>query len=181
MTDSPAAFPLDAETKVLEAREDHKAEIRLWLRLLTLTNMIESEIRRGLRDRFDTTLPRFDLMAQLERAHDGMTMSELSKRMMVSNGNITGLVDRLVESGQIERRTAPNDRRSQMIRATPEGHADFSRMAREHETWLAGMFMGLSSAEIETLMRLLAKAKASVTKASGTRAIDTRAADKEEG
>ena len=94
-------IPLDAETKVAERPADHKTELRLWLRLLTCTTLIESEVRRRLREEFDITLPRFDLMAQLDRAPDGMTLGELSQRMMVSNGNITGLVERLVEQGLI--------------------------------------------------------------------------------
>ena len=80
-------------------------ELRLWLRLLTCTNLIEGEVRRRLRERFDVTLPRFDLMAQLDKAPDGMTLSDLSRRMMVSNGNLTGLVERLVASGHLDRRT----------------------------------------------------------------------------
>ena len=93
------AVPLDAETKAVEGPEHHADELRLWLRLLTCTTLIEGEVRRRLRDHFDVTLPRFDLMAQLDRTPQGMTLSALSKRMMVSNGNLTGLVDRLVESG----------------------------------------------------------------------------------
>ena len=98
------ALPLDAETKVIERPDDHKTELRLWLRLLTCTTLIENEVRRRLRDQFGITLPRFDLLAQLDRAPNGMTLGELSQRMMVSNGNITGLVDRLCEQGLILRR-----------------------------------------------------------------------------
>ena len=90
---------LDSETKAVELPEDHGDELRLWLRLLTCTTLIEGEVRSRLRERFDVTLPRFDLMAQLDKVPDGMTLSDVSKRMMVSNGNVTGLVERLVESG----------------------------------------------------------------------------------
>src|SRR6201996_9865057 len=114
-------LPLDAETKVLEAPHGHKDELRLWLRLLTCTTLVETEIRRRLRDQFDVTLPRFDLMAQLERAPQGMTLGEVSRRMMVSNGNVTGLVDRLVDSGHLERGQLASDRRVQMIKLTPAG------------------------------------------------------------
>jgi hypothetical protein len=93
---------LDSETKAVELPHDHGDELRLWLRLLTCTNLIEGEVRSRLRERFDVTLPRFDLMAQLDKAPDGMTLSDVSKRMMVSNGNVTGLVERLVESGHLE-------------------------------------------------------------------------------
>ena len=88
---------LDSETKAVELPEDHGNELRLWLRLLTCTTLIEGEVRSRLRERFDVTLPRFDLMAQLDKVPDGMTLSDVSKRMMVSNGNVTGLVERLVE------------------------------------------------------------------------------------
>jgi DNA-binding MarR family transcriptional regulator len=153
--------PLDAESKAREAQHSHKAELRLWLRLLALTNLIEGDIRRRLRARFNATLPRFDLMAQLERADAGMTLSEISKRMMVSNGNVTGLVERLVASGHLERRAVPHDRRSQVIRLTRLGRDDFARMAAEHEDWVAGFFAGLTAQETETLMLLLDKAKRS--------------------
>src|ERR1700753_3226593 len=109
---------LDSETKVVELPDDHGTELRLWLRLLTCTTLVEGEVRGRLRERFDVTLPRFDLMAQLDKVSDGMTLSDLSKRMMVSNGNVTGLVERLVESGHLDRRTSENDRRVQMIRLT---------------------------------------------------------------
>ena len=98
-------LPLDAETKVAERPHDHKDELRLWLRLFTCKEVIEGEVRRRLRDAFDVTLPRFDLMAQLYRAPKPMTLGELSQRMMVSNGNVTGLVDRLVEQGLLDDRS----------------------------------------------------------------------------
>ncbi len=88
---------LDFETKAVELPHEHGDELRLWLRLLTCTTLIESEVRGRLRERFDVTLPRFDLMAQLDKVPEGMTLSDVSKRMMVSNGNVTGLVERLVE------------------------------------------------------------------------------------
>src|SRR3989442_14857270 len=114
-------IPLDAETRVAERPGDHKAELRLWLRLFTCKTLIESEVRRRLRDTFGVTLPRFDLMAQLDRAPSGMTLGELSRRMMVSNGNVTGLVDRLVAQGVVRRRPSPSDRRSQFVSLTAEG------------------------------------------------------------
>ena len=92
----------DAETKVSERPADHEAELRLWLRLLTCTTLIEGEVRRRLRDSFDVTLPRFDLLAQLDKAPNGMTLGELSQRMMVSNGNVTGLAERLEEQGLLD-------------------------------------------------------------------------------
>src|SRR5207237_9857038 len=130
----------DAETKVAERPHDHKDELRLWLRLFACKEVIESEVRRRLRDNFNVTLPRFDLMAQLDRAPRGMTLGELSQRMMVSNGNVTGLVDRLVEQGLIERRPAPKDRRSQFVSLTPEGRRSFRAVARANADWVAEIF-----------------------------------------
>ncbi|WP_187436071.1 MarR family winged helix-turn-helix transcriptional regulator [Bradyrhizobium hipponense] len=160
---------LDSETKAVETPEDHAEELRLWLRLLTCTTLIEGEVRGRLRQRFDVTLPRFDLMAQLDKAPDGMTLSDVSKRMMVSNGNVTGLVERLVESGHLDRRTSDTDRRVQVIRLTKLGRAEFRRMAAEHEAWIADLFADLSPKDVRELMRLLAKTKASAQKSAGRR------------
>ena len=165
--DDVTALPLDAETKVAERPADHEAELRLWLRLLTCTTLIEGEVRRRLREAFDVTLPRFDLMAQLDKAPNGMTLGELSQRMMVSNGNVTGLAERLVEQGLLDRRASPTDRRAQLVSLTAEGRRVFRGMARTHEDWIAGIFAGLSGDDIETLMHLLAKTKGSARKAIG--------------
>ena len=162
-----ASMILDSETKTVES--DHGDELRLWLRLLTCTTLIEGEVRGRLRERFDVTLPRFDLMAQLDRSPEGMTLSDVSKRMMVSNGNVTGLVERLVESGHLDRRTSEADRRVQVIRLTKVGRAEFRRMAAEHETWIADIFADLTPKEIRELLRLLAKAKGSAQKSSSRR------------
>jgi DNA-binding MarR family transcriptional regulator len=159
--------PLDAETKAVEQPEQHREELRLWLRLLTCTSLIETEVRRRLRERFDVTLPRFDLMAQLDRAPQGMTLSDLSRRMMVSNGNLTGLVDRLVSSGHLDRRTSESDRRAQVISLTDLGRSEFRTMAAEHEAWIASMFSGLSRHDQDGLMQLLWKAKGSARRATG--------------
>lgn len=159
----------DSETKAVEKPEDHGDELRLWLRLLTCTTLIEGEVRSRLRERFDVTLPRFDLMAQLDKAPEGMTLSDVSKRMMVSNGNVTGLVERLVESGHIDRRTSDSDRRVQVIRLTKLGRVVFRKMAAEHETWIASFFADLTEKDVRELMRLLAKAKASTTRAAQER------------
>jgi DNA-binding MarR family transcriptional regulator len=163
MDDQP--IPLDAETKAVEMPEDHRDELRLWLRLLTCSNLIEGEVRRRLRERFDVTLPRFDLMAQLDKAPDGMTLSDLSRRMMVSNGNLTGLVDRLVASGHLDRRVSQSDRRAQVISLTSLGRDEFRAMAAEHEGWIAELFGDLTRKEQADLMRLLAKTKISARRA----------------
>jgi len=160
---------LDSETQAVDLPEDHAEELRLWLRLLTCTTLIEGEVRSRLRARFDVTLPRFDLMAQLDKVPEGMTLSDVSKRMMVSNGNVTGLVERLVVSGHLDRRTSLTDRRVQMIRLTKLGRAEFRKMAAEHETWIADMFAELSPKDVRELMRLLAKTKGSAQRSAGRR------------
>jgi len=160
---------LDSETQAVDLPEDHAEELRLWLRLLTCTTLIEGEVRSRLRARFDVTLPRFDLMAQLDKAPDGMTLSDVSKRMMVSNGNVTGLVERLVVSGHLDRRTSITDRRVQMIRLTKLGRVEFRKMAAEHETWIADMFSELAPKEVRELMRLLAKTKGSAQRSASRR------------
>jgi DNA-binding MarR family transcriptional regulator len=157
------ARTLDAETRLLEAPHDHRDELRLWLRLLTCSTLVETSIRRRLRDRFETTLPRFDVLAQLERSPQGMTLSELSRRLMVSNGNITGLVERLVEDGLLTRTPLPEDRRVQMVALTPRGRADFSEMAEAHAGWISDMFQGLTPEDITLLLGLLKKLKGSLS------------------
>ncbi len=165
MMDERKSIQRDAETKGAERPHEHKTELRLLLRLLTGTTLIENEVRRRLRDNFDITLPRFDLLAQLDRTPNGMTLGELSQRMMVSNGNITGLVDRLVAQRLIARRPSPKDRRVQIVSLTAEGRRFFRSMARENGDWVGEIFKHLSESDIATLMALLAKTKASARKA----------------
>jgi DNA-binding MarR family transcriptional regulator len=148
--------PSDHETRVTD---DHHHSIRLWLRLLTCTNLIESQIRSRLRTAYDTTLPRFDLMAQLERYPDGLKMGELSKRMMVTGGNVTGITDQLVDEGLVVREDNPRDRRAYIVKLTPRGREVFDAMAREHEKWVIGFFEGLGEKEKTLLYGLLAQLK----------------------
>ena len=166
MMDDRTMIPLDAETRVGERPSDHKTELRLWLRLLTCTTLIENEVRRRLREQFDVTLPRFDLLAQLDRAPNGMTLGELSQRMMLSNGNITGLVERLAEQGLIRRRPQPSNRRVQIVSLTAEGRRFFRAMARANADWVGDIFVDLNKGDVEMLMPLLAKCKASARKAA---------------
>ena len=141
------------------APSEHPEALRLWLRLLTCTQLIEKQVRSQLRVQFDTTLPRFDLMAQLERAPDGMKMKELSRRMMVTSGNITGITDQLVAEGMVERMDVEGDRRAYLVRLTPQGRAQFNTMARQHEQWIVEAFAALGERDIATLYRLLGKVK----------------------
>ena len=140
-----------------------KAELRLWLRLLACTNLIEAELRRRLRAGFNTTLPRFDLLAALDRAPEGLTLGEVSARMMVSNGNITGLAARLEAEGLVERRTEPHDRRVIRLTLTAAGGAAFAAQSIAHAGWLAEIFAGLPAHERDTLHRLLGRTKSALT------------------
>ena len=139
---------VDAETRA--TRDDHQA-LRLWLRLYACTSLIESRVRKRLQTRFATTLPRFDLLAQLERAPQGLRMSELSGRLMVTGGNVTGLVDSLEADGLVVRATDGADRRALRVKLTREGRRVFRAMASEHERWIIEMFAGLSTRDARSL------------------------------
>lgn len=144
------------------ATERCKAELRLWLRLLSCTNLIENAVRTRLRETFDMTLPQFDLMAALERAPDGLTMGELSRRLMVSSGNVTGITERLVAEGLVAREPSPTDRRAFVVKLTPAGRRAFLAMAMVHEGWIADFFDDLPGEDVEALMALLGRVKQAV-------------------
>ncbi|MCP8937956.1 MarR family transcriptional regulator [Alsobacter sp. SYSU M60028] len=150
------AAALDLESRL---RDDHHQSVRLWLRLLSCTNIIAAELRRRLREQFDCTLSRFDLMAQLERAPEGLSMSEISRRMMVTNAAITGLAERLVKDGHVERSGDAADRRAVRIRLTPAGRDYFLAMAHRHEAWVVELFSGLSETQKGQLRDLTAELK----------------------
>jgi DNA-binding MarR family transcriptional regulator len=147
---------LDLEAR---AHSEHAHELRLWLRLLTCSQLIEKRVRAGLREHFDTTLPRFDLMAQLERHPDGLKMKELSHRLMVTGGNVTGITDQLVAEGLVERTGVEGDRRAFRVRLTERGRRAFTQMAEQHEHWIVEAFEGLSPRDLEQLYKLLGKVK----------------------
>jgi DNA-binding MarR family transcriptional regulator len=147
---------LDLETRAKKG--DHQA-LRLWLRLLSCTVLIENKIRLCLRREFGTTLPRFDLMAQLERSAGGLRMSELSKRLMVSGGNVTGITDQLEREGFVTREACPWDRRAFTVRLTFNGLKRFREMAVRHEQWVIELLAGLSRDEKETMIHALGKVK----------------------
>lgn len=159
--------PPPANDRETATHRDDKLELRLWLRLLTCSSLIERNVRSALREKFDTTLPRFDLLAQLDRAPDGLAMGDLSARMMVSNGNITGLTDRLVEEGLVKRTQSARDRRSSHVSLTPAGKRAFDAMTPEHEVWIDTMMAGMSRQEMQQLFLLLGKLKASVHQNAG--------------
>jgi DNA-binding MarR family transcriptional regulator len=149
--------PLDAESRV--TADDHFT-IRLWLRWLTCTKLIEGRISANLRESFGISLARFDFLAQLERCPTGLRMTQLSRRMMVTAGNITRLADQLAAEGLITRSTARDDRRASIVRLTASGRRAFAEMARRHEEWLLELFAGLSASDRRALYANLATLKA---------------------
>ncbi len=136
-----------------------KEAVRTWLRLLSCETVIEQQLRSLFRKNFTVTLPQFDVLSELERAGQPLTMSQLSKELMVSNGNVTGVVDRLEKSGFVERNRAKHDRRIQYIQLTIKGGKEFNQMASQHEHWIADLFDNLSQDEMESLQDLLLKAR----------------------
>jgi DNA-binding MarR family transcriptional regulator len=147
---------MDLETRA--TADDHRA-LRLWLRLLTCSQLIERQVRTRLRSRFGITLPRFDLLSQLERNPGGLKMNELSRLLMVTGGNITGIVDQLVKEGLVERVDDAADRRAWRVRLTRAGDKAFAEMARAHEEWVVELLSGLSRRDSDALMQLLARLK----------------------
>jgi len=141
------------------SRQDDHRSLRVWLRLLTCTQLIERNVRSRLREQFATTLPRFDLMAQLERHREGLKMNELSRLLMVTGGNVTAIVDQLEGEGLVERLDEPDDRRAFRIRLTRSGEKTFAEWARAHEQWVVELLSGLSRKEHDELLKLLAKLK----------------------
>jgi DNA-binding MarR family transcriptional regulator len=153
--------------------DDGRAALRTWLRLLACTTLVEREVRARLREEFGTTLPRFDVLAQLDAAaHDGrpgLTMSELSRRLMVTNGNLTGLVERLVDERLVRRTSAPHDRRTQVVSLTATGRRALDAMTPRHLAWIDGMFAGLAPADLAALHALLGQLRTSVRDALAAR------------
>ncbi len=164
--ESSVAQP-DLETR---ATSDHHDALRVWLRLLATTNLVEARIRTRLQERFEMTLPRFDLMAQLERVPTGLRMSELSVRMMVTGGNVTGITDALEREGLVTREADPADRRALRVRLTPAGRRSFRTMAEEHERWIIEMFGHLPSRDLAQLNELLGRLKGQLVAAKRSEA-----------
>lgn len=134
------------------ARPASKQRLRLWLRLLRAARAIEAELRERLRKQFAITLPQFDVMAALARTEDGMTMTELSRHLMVSNGNVTGIIDRLVAEKLVLRQAPATDRRSFIVRLTPKGAAHFAAIAKAHEGWVDELLADIDAAEAERIV-----------------------------
>jgi len=156
------SVPLDYEAA---AAKDDKIDLRVWLRLLSCSNMIEAEIRRRLRREFDMTLPWFDAMAQLYRADDGLTMSELSQRLMVTNGNVTSLIDRMAAEGHAVRRAEPHDQRVQRARLTRKGRSAFEKVHPAHRQWVSELMAGANQRDLAHLYESLGGLKATLAAA----------------
>ena len=136
-----------------------KNKLRLWIRLLRSTRYMESVLRAKLRKKFSMTLSQFDVLAALSRSEDGMIMSEVSKLLMVSNGNITGIVDRLTEEGLVIRSMRGGDRRTNFLRLTRKGQRKFNRMAEAHERWIEDLLKDFSAEEVSHLIAMLSRLK----------------------
>jgi DNA-binding MarR family transcriptional regulator len=139
-----------------------RMELRVWLRLITCFNLLDGAVRQSLHHNHATTLPRFDVLAQLYRTSAPMTMGELSRRLMVTNANITGLINRLTREGLVKRNPSSQDRRRQLVELTAEGRRLFEAMAEDHRDWLSDMTAGLERDEMNELFRLLGRLKESI-------------------
>lgn len=149
-----------------QGEPDSKTRLRLWLRLLKTTKAIETELRSNLRQEFSSTLPRFDVMAALSRHPDGLKMTQLSEVLRVSNGNVTGIVDRLAEEGLVERIAVEGDRRASRVRLTDRGAKDFAIQAAAHEGWIDQLLQPIDAkdsarltAQLEDLINTLTESK----------------------
>jgi DNA-binding MarR family transcriptional regulator len=147
---------LDLESRLTS---DHHQSLKLWLRMLSCTTRIEAEIRSRLRAQFGITLPRFDLMAQLERYPEGLRMGELSRRMMVTGGNVTGITDQLEQEQLVVRVPDPKDGRAYSVMLTPAGRSAFADMAQVHEGWVAELLQDMTVDEKGQLIDLLSRMK----------------------
>lgn len=134
-----------------------KTRLRLWLRLLKVSRQVEGELRQNLRQDYATTLPRFDVMAALERHPEGLKMSELSGELMVSNGNVTGIIDRLVKDGTVERESVDGDRRASRVRLTKSGLGEFTQQAKAHAGWIDRIFARMDNETAQTVTEMLEK------------------------
>jgi DNA-binding MarR family transcriptional regulator len=147
--------------------QGHHQSLKLWLRMLSCTVRIENEIRTRLRAGFGVTLPRFDLMAQLERHPDGLRMGELSRRMMVTGGNVTGITDQLEKEQLVQRVPDPQDRRAFMVRLTEQGRRAFAEMAAVHEAWIEELLQDIPAEDKALMIGMLASMKRRLDERAG--------------
>jgi len=144
-----------------------KERLRLWLRFLKASSTIEATLRENLRQEFETTLPRFDVMAALSRFEDGLKMSQLSDVLRVSNGNVTGIVDRLSKDGFLVRVPVPGDRRASLVRLTKRGQEEFQQQAMAHEAWVNDMLRDFSPEAAHDISQRLEQLESSLQKDRG--------------
>lgn len=137
-------------------------KLALWIRLISNSNMIEKEIRNLFQSEFGVTLPRFDLMSALYREQGGLTMGELSKRMLVSNGNVTGIVERLQKEGLVKRWVLPTDRRIYSVGLTPKGRSEFKVMADRHKEWISDILGGLDEEDVVQMTKMMGQMRDSL-------------------
>lgn len=135
--------------------EVSKDRLRLWLSLLRTVRLTESELRENLRTQHNTTLPRFDVLATLDRFPKGLKMNELSEQLLVSNGSATVVVDRLVSEGLVSRTQVPGDRRALKVMLTTKGRKRFKRLAQEHETWINSQLSNITSKDAQRVTKIL--------------------------
>jgi DNA-binding MarR family transcriptional regulator len=141
--------------ELVDRRTGSKERLRLWIRLLRVVHVVEAELRERLKREFDSTLPRFDVLSALYREREGMLMSDLSRFLLVSNGNVTGIVERLVADGLVQRAAREGDRRAFVVRLTEEGTARFAAMAAAHEGWIADLLGEVSETDAKALSAML--------------------------
>ncbi|UUX48581.1 MarR family transcriptional regulator [Nisaea acidiphila] len=151
MSSMPMQAPDDPGTR--------KKRLRLWLNLLRTTRAMENRLREDMRLAYDLTLPRFEILAVLQRSETGLRMTDLSSRLMVSNGNVTGIVERLVQDGLAERVPVPDDKRASIVRLTYKGEAVFAEMADVHERWVDGLLSSISGAEADAMIQRLTRVR----------------------
>ena len=154
-------MPNKAQTAIEKQEQTprRKRALRVWLGLLTSSQLIEKQVRARFRAEFDTTLPRFDVMAALAREPKGQTMGDISRWLLVSSGNITGIVARLEADGLVTRSRSVDDHRTHLVRLSRKGQAEFDRMSSTHEQWIKELLCGITRQEMATLDELLRKVK----------------------
>ena len=157
----------DIEAMLDKVPAGNKLELRVWLRMLSCVNLVSAEMRRNLRHEFNVTLPQFDVLSQLQREPDGLRLGELSRRLMVTKGNLTGLINTLVDAGFVVREAIPDDRRVQIVRKTKAGAALFARMAKAHEGWLAALLADIGRPTLGSLIGELEQVKISIKRRTG--------------
>ena len=158
---------ISAQNRILDAEfrgtgEDHQP-LRLWLRLLTCTNLIETKLRNHLRLEFGCTLPRFDMLAQLESHPQGLSMGELSQLMMVSAGNVTGISNQLEKEGLVARQVSSKDRRSFSLSLTPQGKEQIAKMMQSYQSCLSAIFTQISEEGTDSAIAMLGQLKQKIS------------------